>query len=87
MFASIKTLEGNTMLIEIDPSEKVADMKGKIREKYDISLESLQCCRFILCGNIMDNDRTIQSYNIQKETVIILVLEKTRTQETPTTTK
>lgn len=87
MFASIKTLEGTTMLIEIDPSETVADMRGKISEKYDISPESLQYCRFILCGKIMDNDTTIQSYNIQKETIIILVLEKTRTQETPTTTK
>ncbi len=80
MFVSIKTLTSKSIFLEIDPTATIADLKDKISEKHGFSPE-IQ--KLVLCGKAMDNDRTINSYNVQKETVIFLVLDETKIQNTP----
>ena len=68
----VKSLTGKTITIEVEPTDSIEAIKGKIEEKEGIPAESQ-----ILYWNDkqLDEGKTLSDYNIQNETILRLALK------------
>ena len=78
----IKISEEKTIQIDVEPSDSIKAVKGKIQDKEGISPDSID---LNFNGIKLENDKTLADYNIQKESTLNLIIEAQEPEKIPST--
>ena len=67
----VKTLTGKTIVLDIDPCDTIENINNKIEEKEGIPPAHQ---KLIYKGSLLNPERTLADYNIQKNSTLHLML-------------
>ena len=73
-----KTLTGKQFDLEVEETDTVASIKGRIEEKKKADGESFPAAdqKLVILGKIMEDDKTLQSYNVKEGNFIVVMVQK-----------
>lgn len=70
----VKTLEGKHITLEMEPTDRIEDVKRKVFEKEGVPLEEQL---LVFAGKILEDGYTLQDYSIQKDSTLHLIKKGT----------
>ncbi|KAH3761620.1 Ubiquitin-ribosomal protein L40 fusion protein [Pelomyxa schiedti] len=67
----VRTATGGTITLDVEPTDTVRSLKAKLEDRGEISVEQQ---RLVFSGKVLEDERALHEYRIQKESVVHLVV-------------
>jgi ubiquitin C len=71
----VKTLEGKTVLFDVESCESVLSVKKRLAAEHGVDFDR---CILMICGKKMANDELMCDHNIQTESTLHVIYRKVK---------